>query len=612
MGDRIDSGTSFVNIDLDGKGDFGLYLPFGGINWQIESGSRSDFIPAVAAVYVRTANAGNSWTFNDMELSNGFFVAASSMLIDGQSCEGGTARINLNNVGFEVDASMTPTSAPIKINACPTENYPQVYLNINGGGVSCGNNAAYFNCPSIMVWPPSSGRGALNLHNNTALFPTATSISLPFSGIPTLNRGNLIGTIGYSGLLDYSPPFQSMGTQQPYAAPPQALTDYNFNQLWQHGIHASAFMNTDPAFAALANATTLYVGQIVAPPVNWSAVVPNLRYGLQVVYQAGTTGTPNYGLTNCISSGSVQLQCSGTQSTITATSCSANSLTVSVSSNVPSANQVVYLTGTAESVLNNGAFTVASATGSGFSVPYNCNGFTGNASDTGIVVTSSTVDLEAGQFISIGSVSGAMIESMDASNPTAVLVNINTSTAAIVSPTALNYSAPVLGPEMQLPTKRSSAPTSLAWLEGDTVQNSGAAANGIASYVNVAAGTPGTWAGVPLGDSTGKINGSQINGYVAPITNIGVAVGTTTIPANGCLPTNTTYYTASMVGVTSASTFTFTPNASVASITGWTPAGPIPYFNAYPTANTLNWQICNNSTPGITPGSTTTWNVSAH
>ena len=74
----------------------------------------------------------------------------------------------------------------------------------------------------------------------------------------------------------------------------------------------------------------------------------------------------------------------------------------------------------------------------------------------------------------------------------------------------LTFTAPVLGPEMQLPTKSAAAPTTLAWSQGDTEQNSGATANGVAAWVNVGAGTPGTWAGIPLGNSSGQIAVSQL------------------------------------------------------------------------------------------------------
>jgi hypothetical protein len=97
----------------------------------------------------------------------------------------------------------------------------------------------------------------------------------------------------------------------------------------------------------------------------------------------------------------------------------------------------------------------------------------------------------------------------------------------------------------------------------------------------------------------------------AGIANIQLTVGTTQVPANGCLPTNTTYNTATMTGAASTNTAVFWPAASLASIAGWTPATPGLYFNGYFTANTLNWQICNNSSTANTPGASTTWNVSA-
>jgi hypothetical protein len=35
------------------------------------------------------------------------------------------------------------------------------------------------------------------------------------------------------------------------------------------------------------------------------------------------------------------------------------------------------------------------------------------------------------------------------------------------------------------------------------------------------------------------------------------------------------------------------------------------FFDAWPSANTLNYKVCNNSGASITPGSSTTWNVGA-
>lgn len=92
------------------------------------------------------------------------------------------------------------------------------------------------------------------------------------------------------------------------------------------------------------------------------------------------------------------------------------------------------------------------------------------------------------------------------------------------------------------------------------------------------------------------------------ISNTSVTVGTTLIPANSCSSASTV----TMAGVSTGSTFQFTPASDPSSTTGWSPgaAGQL-YFNAWPTANTLNYKVCNPTTASITPGASTTWNVSA-
>ena len=54
------------------------------------------------------------------------------------------------------------------------------------------------------------------------------------------------------------------------------------------------------------NATTLLKGQILAPPVYWTlGSNRSKRYAIDVVQEAGTTGTPNSGKTTCTTSGTV-------------------------------------------------------------------------------------------------------------------------------------------------------------------------------------------------------------------------------------------------------------------------------------------------------------------
>lgn len=137
---------------------------------------------------------------------------------------------------------------------------------------------------------------------------------------------------------------------------------------------------------------------------------------------------------------------------------------------------------------------------------------TTSGSVTYFVCTSAT-DLGVGEFVSVGADSDQEIRFVDATHPSRVLVWIHRGTKLpeISAPTDLTFSAPVLGLEMQLPTKTNSAPTYGTWLQGDLEANSGAEANGIAGWVNVGAGTPGTWAAIPLGNDKGQLAASQLS-----------------------------------------------------------------------------------------------------
>jgi hypothetical protein len=68
-----------------------------------------------------------------------------------------------------------------------------------------------------------------------------------------------------------------------------------------------------------------------------------------------------------------------------------------------------------------------------------------------------------------------------------------------------------------------------------------------------------------------------------------------------------------MTGLTTSMTATITPSSDVHAVTGWSPgAGGQLYFIAWPSSsNTLSYYVCNPTGTSITPGSSTTWNVSA-
>ncbi len=91
------------------------------------------------------------------------------------------------------------------------------------------------------------------------------------------------------------------------------------------------------------------------------------------------------------------------------------------------------------------------------------------------------------------------------------------------------------------------------------------------------------------------------------ISNITVTVASgTTVGANSC----GSGLTATMTGVATTSSFSFTPNADITAITGWTPTASL-YISAWPTANTLNYKVCNDTANSITTGANVTFNVGA-
>jgi hypothetical protein len=124
------------------------------------------------------------------------------------------------------------------------------------------------------------------------------------------------------------------------------------------------------------------------------------------------------------------------------------------------------------------------------------------------ITVSSVTGLMLGQHVTCGSNTNMIIGHINAANPTAVLVYAVWSTS-VGSPVTLSYSAPVLT-ETQFPLKAAGAPSSGTFIQGDQSQNSSATANGIGGYVNTVGGTPGTWAGIPLGDTNGKLAAAQL------------------------------------------------------------------------------------------------------
>lgn len=86
----------------------------------------------------------------------------------------------------------------------------------------------------------------------------------------------------------------------------------------------------------------------------------------------------------------------------------------------------------------------------------------------------------------------------------------------------------------------------------------------------------------------------------ASIANVQVILPTSAIAANSC----TTAATVAMSGVTTTTAFDTAFATNPNAVTGWGATGGLT-FNAWPTANTLNWSVCNQTGASITPGAIT-------
>jgi hypothetical protein len=90
------------------------------------------------------------------------------------------------------------------------------------------------------------------------------------------------------------------------------------------------------------------------------------------------------------------------------------------------------------------------------------------------------------------------------------------------------------------------------------------------------------------------------NGGSVPVVNIQIPMPTGAIAANSC----TSPATATMTGLTATSTFSTAFASNPNAITGWGATGGLT-FTAWPTANTINWSVCNQTNASITPGAIT-------
>ncbi len=439
FGSRVDTGTHVINAQVAGSTEYGYYFSAGGINVDFDKGWRTDGA-GIAGIYWRVTSSDSfgiaNGTVDNSNSGNGSTTSGGAVMLDNAACVNNSGiHFTSRNMKVEVNTSISSGLGVFTMYDCPSNsNLEAFFLDLENTWVTAASaSTAGFNFPSFVMSPPNDAALSLTIVNGEFGSGTGANTTTRWVGLPALLRGDLAGFSSVTPFLSYAPSINSSGLPQGYRAPISLVGDVNLSQIWQYGVPASALLYSDTAFAALPNGTTLYPGQILAPPSYWRGASAQ-RYALDVVFQTGTTGTPNGGATTC--------------------------------------------------------------TGSSGTYVLTCN---------------SATDLSVGQIVSIGTDTGDEIGLVDATNPSAVIVNLHRALASTYSSaTALTYTAPVLGPEIQLPTKSSGSHSSLAWSQGDYEQNSGATANGIAGWVNVAAGTPGTWAAVPLGDANGLISEAQI------------------------------------------------------------------------------------------------------
>ena len=455
FGGRVDTGTYVLNTWAEQATEYGYYFAYGGINVDFDKGWRCDAV-GISCIYWRVAG-GDSFGIANGTADNGNGAGGGSVMLDNSACVNQSGiHFTSRNMKLEVNASLQSGLGVFTMYDCPSNSGLEAFwLDLENTWVSPASNAAGFNYPSFVMSPANDAALSLTIVNGAFPNGSGSNTTTRWVGLPALSRQDTFSsTSAVIPFLSYAPSINSSGLSQTYYSPISLLGDVNLSQLWQYGTKASAFLFSDTAFAALPNATTLYAGQILAPPAYWNGA-NGARYALDVVYQTGTTGSPNGGATTC--------------------------------------------TGT---------------------------------SGTAILTCTSATDLSAGQRITIGTDANKKISLVDATQAGAVLVTLSSNLGSTYSTaTALTFSAPVLGPEIQMPTKSSAAPTALAWSRGDFQQNSGATANGICGWVNVAAGTPGTWTAIPCANASGQITAAQIapaslQGSDAKVLTAGTVSGT--------------------------------------------------------------------------------------
>ncbi len=320
-GSRLDTGSDFINVWMFDQRYFGAYLTSGAVNMGFDKGWRTGSI-GVAGVYLHVF--GDYFSMDDGQTLS---AAASGqngagIMLDNEGCNGqfNYVRLALHNMAFEAATSFASGLGAVTLYDCVSSNYAtQFQIDMDNVNVTGDGGISGYYTPAIAMSPLNDT--ALNLSVMNSTLPSATN-NPRWVGIPSLIRQDAglntssVGSSGFIPWMTFSPAFLSMvnssggslTTSYKQNTPlSQNLGDFFYSQLYQYGIKSAAFLYSDSVVngspvAPVPNGTTLYAGQILAPPAYWNGA-NGKRYALDVVNTAGTTGTPNSGSTTCSAPG---------------------------------------------------------------------------------------------------------------------------------------------------------------------------------------------------------------------------------------------------------------------------------------------------------------------
>jgi hypothetical protein len=380
FGSRVDTGTRVWGTYATAPLYYGYYFSQGGIDIDFDKGWRADN-PGIAGIYWRVTAQDNFGIANGTVSSH----SGGAVELDNSACiQGNMVRLSSRNMGMEVEAQgLAPGEGIFTLLDCPSNVFP-IQFAIDMENTKTAGDKGAISYPTIVMSPANDTALSLNIVNGVFPNGIGQNTTQRWVGVPGLTRYDASGQQGYIPSLTYAPPFTSAGnlgsSYNSERAMSQCIGDCNIGQLYQYGVPASAILYTDTAFTLLPNGTTLFAGQIIAPPAYWKAGEGG-PFVFDVVRQTGTTGVLNGGSTTCRASGRQwQLACT------------------------------------------------------------------------------SAIDLSVGQQVNVGNTKAATITRVDATDPTAVLVTLNKSIGPISTPTPLTFSAPLLAPEVDIPTKSASSP----------------------------------------------------------------------------------------------------------------------------------------------------------